>query len=245
MRAAALVSVLMLTAARVALAQPAATPAPGSEASRPAREAMLVDRTAARFVAPETGGPDHPRFVLGRTLAFESRLEVMADEPSGIGAGVQERDVRSALEHDVAEQVLASLAQKLIDDSPADKRPAQSEIDAVGRLVSTAQVERLGGRARVLAAAAAEQLDATEVDALQTRSAFAAWYLDRVVTPLLHPSEEQLRDVYRTTPNPYRGRPFETIRGPLERWFVFDRVRVAEAAFLQAARSHLKLVVTP
>ena len=30
-----------------------------------------------------------------------------------------------------------------------------------------------------------------------TAGAFAAWYLDRAVTPLLHPSDEQLRDVYR------------------------------------------------
>jgi hypothetical protein len=230
-RAAVLSGLLLIGVARVASAETAPQP--------------YVDRVAVRFFAPETGGADHPRFVLERDLAFEARLEVMADSPQGPGDGFQERDVRNALEHDVAEQVLASLGQKLIDDSPADKRPAQAEIDAVVHLVSDAQVERLGGRPRVDAAAAAEQLDASEVDAILYRGAFAAWYLDRAVSPLLHPSEEQLRDVYRTAQHPYRGQPFDAIRSALSRWFVIDRVRVAESAFLQAARSHVKIVVTP
>jgi hypothetical protein len=230
-RAALLTGLLVLGVARVASAETA----PGVD----------VDRAAVRFFAPETGGADHPRFVLERVLAFEARLEQMADSPQGIGDGVQERDVRNALEHDVAEQVLASLGQKLIDDSPADKRPPPSEIDAVVRLVSGAQLERLGGRPRVDAAAAAEQLDASEVDAILYRGAFAAWYLDRAVTPLLHPSDEQLRDVYRTAAHPYRGQPFDKIRDALSRWFVIDRVRVADSAFLQAARSHVKIIVTP
>lgn len=231
MRAAWLTGLLVLGVARVASAETASP--------------TVIDRVAVRFFAPETGGADHPRFVLQRVLAFEARLEQMADSPQGIGDAVQDRDVRNALDHDVAEQVLASLGQKLIDDSPADKRPPPSEIDAVVRLVSRAQLERLGGRARVDAAAAAEQIDASEVDAILHRGAFAAWYLDRAVSPLLHPSDEQLRDVYRTSAHPYRGQPFDTIHDALSRWFVIDRVRVADSAFLQAARSHVKIVVTP
>jgi hypothetical protein len=216
----------------------------GATAAAPARADAVVDRAAVRFFAPETGGADHPRFVLERTLAFEARLEAMGDGAAGLGEGARDRDLRNALDHDVAEQVLATLAQKLIDDSPADKRPPQSEIDAVSRRMATALVERLGGRPRIDAAAAAEQVDPTEVDALLVRGGLAAWYLDRSVTPILHPSEEQLRDVFRTAAHPYRGRPFDEVRDALERWFVLDRVRVAEAAFLQAARSHVKLVVT-
>jgi hypothetical protein len=230
-RAAVLPGLLLLVVTRVASAETA--------------PALVVDRVAVRFFCPETGGPEHPRFVLQRPLAYQARLEAMADNPQGIGDGSQDRDVRNALEHDIAEQVLASLAQKLIDDSPADKRPVQSEIDAILHLVEGAQVERLGGRARIDAAAAAEGLDASEVDALLARGAFAAWYLDRTVAPLLHPSDEQLRDVYRTARHPYRGQPFDRIRDALSRWFVVDRLRVAESAFLQASRSHMKIVVTP
>lgn len=202
------------------------------------------DRTSVRFVSPETGGPAHPRFVLQRTLAFEARLEAMAQGP-GSTVGYEDRDVRTALEHDIAQQMLASLAEKLIIDSPADKRPGLDEVPRVEREVGAAMLERLGGRARVDEAAHAEQLDTAEVDALLHRAALATWYLDRAVTPLLHPTEEQLRDVYRSSAHPYRGQPFEVVREALSRWFVVERVRVAEAAFLQSARSRVKVIVTP
>jgi len=63
------------------------------------------------------------------------------------------------------------------------------------------------------------------------------------VSPLLHPSEEQLRDVFRSSAHPYRGQPFEGVRGALGRWFVIERVRVAENAFLQGARSRVRIIV--
>jgi hypothetical protein len=93
-------------------------------------------------------------------------------------------------------------------------------------------------------AADAEHLDGGEIEALLHRAALASWYLDRAVTPILHPSEEQLRDVYRTSAHPYRGQPFEKARDALARWFVVERVRVAEAAFLQSARSRVKITIT-
>src|SRR5258708_17884756 len=105
-------------------------------------------------------------------------------------------------------------------------------------------LERLGGRARVDEAAKAEQLDPQEVAAIFRRGALAAWYIDRALTPILHPSEEQLRDVYRTSGHPYRGQPLEEVRAALGRWFVVERARVAEGAFLQAARSRVKIIVT-
>jgi len=83
-----------------------------------------------------------------------------------------------------------------------------------------------------------------EVTALLRRGALAAWYVDRAMTPILHPSDEQLRDVYRTSAHPYRGQPLEQVRAPLERWFVVERARVAETTFLQAARARVKIVVT-
>jgi hypothetical protein len=204
---------------------------------------MVVDRAVVRFLSPETGGTAHPRFVLERTLALEARLEAMA-ENGGIGEGYQDRDVRAAMEHDVAEQMLASLAEKLIADSPAEKRPGLGEIPRVEAQLGPALVERLGGRARVDEAAQAEHIDAPEVEALVHRAALAAWYLDRAVTPILHPSDEQLRDVYRTSAHPYRAQPYEQAREALGRWFVIERVRVAESAFLQSARSRVRIIVT-
>ncbi|HEY5241070.1 MAG TPA: hypothetical protein VIJ22_06380, partial [Polyangiaceae bacterium] len=206
----------------------------GHAASAQTPPQMVVDRAVVRFLSPETGGTAHPRFVLERTLALEARLESMA-ENGGIGEGYQERDVRAAMEHDVAEQMLASLAEKLIADSPAEKRPGLGEVPRVEAQLGPALVERLGGRARVDEAAQAEHIDGSEVEALVHRAALAAWYLDRAVTPILHPSDEQLRDVYRTSAHPYRAQPYEQAREALGRWFVVERVRVAESAFLQSA----------
>jgi len=203
----------------------------------------VVDRAVVRFLSPETGGTAHPRFVLERTLALEARLEAMA-ENGGTGEGYQERDLRAAMEHDVAEQMLASLAEKLIADSPAEKRPGLGEVPRVETQLGPALVERLGGRARVDEAAQAEHIDSTEIEGLLHRAALAAWYLDRAVTPILHPSDEQLRDVYRTSAHPYRAQPYEQAREALARWFVVERVRVAESAFLQSARSRVRIIVT-
>jgi hypothetical protein len=203
----------------------------------------VVDRAVVRFFAPETGGTAHPRFVLERTLALEARLEAMA-ENGGIGEGYQERDLRAAMEHDVAEQMLASLAENLIADSPAEKRPGLGEVPRVEQQLGPALLERMGGKAKVDEAAQAEHIEGAEVEALLHRAAMAAWYLDRAVTPILHPSDEQLRDVYRTSAHPYRSQPYEQAREALARWFVVERVRVAEGAFLQSARSRVRIIVT-
>jgi hypothetical protein len=208
----------------------------------PAR--TVLDRAVARFYAPETGGAAHPRFVDQRTLAFEARLESMAERPEGIGDGYQERHVRSALEHHVGEEMLASLAHKLIGGSPANRRPSEADLAHLEQDLASALFERLGGKAEVEAAAAAEQLDAPELDAILRRQALAAWYLDRAVSPLLQPSDEQLREVYRTSTHPYRGRPFDEVRTDLARWFLMERVRAAETAFYQGARTRVIIVVT-
>ncbi len=178
-------------------------------------------------------------------LAFEARLEVLSQGEAGDAYG--ERDVRAALDHHIAEEMLALLADKLVADSPADKRPSAQDLDAVRQAIVTATLESLGGRGRIDQVARAESVDAVEVNVLLERSAMAAWYLDRAVIPLLlHPGDDQLRDVYRTSDHPYRGQPSKIcVRPQLERWFVLQRVRVAESGFLQAARSRLRIVVTP
>jgi hypothetical protein len=205
---------------------------------------IAIDRTVVRFYAAETGGTAYPRYIFERTLAFEARLEALAAATQGIGEAYQEHDVRAALEHHVAEEILATLADRLIADSPPSRRPSAQELALVEQDLAAAMFERLGGRARVDEAARAEQLDAQEVDAIFQRGALAAWYVDRAITPILHPSEEQLRDVYRTSAHPYRGRPLEQVRAALERWFGVERARVAEGAFLQAARSRVKIIAT-
>ncbi|HLK36485.1 MAG TPA: hypothetical protein VKU41_07000 [Polyangiaceae bacterium] len=218
----------------------AATAGPRAAAQPPP---LVVDRAVARFYAPETGGTARPRFVGERMLSFEARLVVLSERADGIGDGYQDRHMREALDRHVAEAMLSSLAHRLISGSIPGKRPSEDEIAHAEVDVGAAIVERLGGRARVDAAAAAEQLDTTEVDDLLRRQALAAWYIDRTVSPILQPSDEQLREVFRTANHPFRGRPFEAVRGPLERWLVVERLRAAEEAFLQSARARLTIAV--
>jgi hypothetical protein len=203
-----------------------------------------VERTVARFSAAEIGGAAHPRFVEERLLAFETRLEVMAEKAEGTGEAYQERHVRDALEHHVGEELLASLANKLIVESPPSRRPTETELDRIEQDLGAAELERLGGRARVEAAAAAEQLDPSVVDTLLRRQAMSAWYLDRAVTPILQPSEEHLREVFRSSAHPFRGQPFEQARTALRRWLVAERLHAAESAFFQAARAHVRIIVS-
>ena len=204
-----------------------------------------IERTAARFFSPETGGADYPRFVFERTLAFEARLAAMAISADGIGESVKARDVREALEHHIAEEILSSLADKLIADSPPPQRPSAGQLGSIAQDIGAALAERLGGRARIDAAARAERVDPNEVEAIVRREAMAAWYIDRAVSPLLHSSEEQLRVVFRSSAHPYRGQPFEQVREALERWFLMERLRATESAFLQAARSRVRITLTP
>jgi hypothetical protein len=100
--------------------------APVSADTAPAR--TVLDRAVVRFYAPETGGTAHPRFVDQRTLAFEARLESMAERPEGIGDAYQDRHVRAALEHHVGEDMLASLAHKLMAGSPPSRRPSDADL---------------------------------------------------------------------------------------------------------------------
>jgi hypothetical protein len=154
-----------------------------------------------------------------------------------------DRDVTSALDRDIAEQILVGLAQKLIDESPADKRPDPRDIEKAEQEVAAGLVARFGGRAAVDAAAATEEIDSAEVDAILRRAGLATWYIDRSIAPMLHPDEETLREVYRTGGHPYRGQPFESARKQLEQWYVVEHTRAAETAYVQSARSHARIVI--
>jgi hypothetical protein len=214
-------------------------PTVSAETSSPS---TTIDRAVVRFYAPELGGTLQPRFIGERLLAFEARLEAMAETSEGIGDGYDEQRIRVALDRHVSAEVAATLAHKLIAALPPSRRPGQDELSAVRSQLSTALFERLGGEDRVRSAARAEQLDSAELDDLMARRALAAWYIDRAVTPILQTNDEQLREVFRTAAHPYRGKTFEAVRAALERWFIVERVSVAESAFLQGIRVKIVLL---
>src|SRR5262245_1107551 len=201
----------------------------------PARaESIEVDRAVVKFTAPELGGPRAPRFVFARVLAFEARVEALAD-PDRQGVAYRERHVSAALERHVAETLLASLR---IDPEPSTTA-LRAQADAAGRRME----ERAGGRDALLEAAQAEGISERELVGIFLRQARASLYLDRMVAPMLAPSDAELRALYRNERTPYRDAPFETILPALRRWYVATRLQEALAAFYQNARARLEIVV--
>jgi hypothetical protein len=197
-------------------------------------EPVLVDRAIVRFSAPELGGVRSPRFILGRLLAFEARLEALADSDRSGGA-YRERHLSAALERHVAETLLAGLR---IDPEPTAPELAQ-QTDAARRLTA----ERVGGLTALEEAARAEGVSQRELYLIFQRQARASLYLDRMVSPMLAPSDAELRALYRSERTPFRDAPFETILPGLRRWYVATRLQSALAAYYQNARSRLRIVI--
>jgi len=196
---------------------------------------VRADRVAVRYVSPDTGGPSRPRFLTERTLAFEARLLSLAEDSS---LDYQERHLRTALDLHIGRDMLAAL--------PLDREPDPQTLARVVATLKHALLDRIGGAEALAKAAKADGISDAEVDAFFARDARAALYVDKSITPVLYPSENQLRDVFRTTANPYRDKNFQDIREDLSRWLVGERVRSSETSFLQTARSRVVLTyITP
>jgi hypothetical protein len=204
----------------------------------PARRAT-VDRIAVRYWAPEGGGAGRPRFITERVLAFEARLEALGEESFGGAAAYRERHVRAAIERHVAEDLLAALTIVHGSEPPNLPRAAES-----ARL---ALEDRVGGHAALEAARAAEGIDESDLKEMLYRQLRAAHYVDLAITPILHPTEEELREVFRTNAHPFRGQKLDDpanpgVRARFVEWLVLERLRQAESGFLQAARTRTKIV---
>ncbi len=200
-------------------------------------ERRAVDSVAVRFYAPETGGPARPLFVTERVLAFEARIEALTESFHDAHPGSApylERHARAALEHHVAEEMLSRL--------PLEHAPPAAELEKMIAEVGQALITRIGGTATMALAAEAEGIAPIEIDAMLRRQARAAIYIDRSISPILKPSDDQLREVYRTAAHPYRSLSFAEAHVDLERWFVAERIRVAELAYLQTARTRVKII---
>jgi hypothetical protein len=204
--------------------------------ANPGQPAAL-DRVVVRFDAPETGGVAKPKFIFERELAFEARLEALADsERLDRSVPYLDRHVRAAMERHVAEELLSHLA---MDPEPS---AAEQERRAAGARDMLAA--RVGGEENFLSAARAEGIEPADLDELLNREARASLYLDRMVAPMLEPSEAELREVHRAGANPFRGQRFDEVMPALRRWYVSERLETALGAFFQnaTARVHLTLL---
>jgi hypothetical protein len=205
------------------------------EPPKPAPDRVTVDRIVVRYWSPETGGASTPHFITERVVAFEARLEALGEESFGTAGAYQERHVRAAIERHVAEDLLAGLT--VVHGTEPPELPRQAE------KAKMAVADRVGGLKLLDAARVAEGLDEAEFALLLYRQVRAAYYVDFAVTPILHPTEEELREVFRTNAHPFKGQKLDDVRERFVRWLVLERLRQAESGFLQAARTRTKIVV--
>ena len=202
-----------------------------------AAEPVIVDRAVVRFEAPETGGTRHPRFVFERELSFEARLEALADpDRAALGdAPYRDRHVTAALDRHIAETILGTLR--------IEPEPTPIELEHQSQLARRMLSDRAGGPSALEAAREAEGLSEREFRRLLLQKARASLYLDRMVTPMLEPSDAELRSLHKSTTNPFRDAPFDTIRPALLRWYVSRRLNAALASFFENARSRIDVTV--
>jgi hypothetical protein len=200
-------------------------------------EPVIVDRAVVRFEAPETGGARHPRFVFERELAFEARLEALADpDRAALGdAPYRDRHVTAALDRHIAETILGMLR--------IEPEPTLLDLEHQSQLARTMLSDRAGGADALDAAREAEGLSEREFSRLLQQKARASLYLDRMVTPMLAPSEAELRSLHKSTNTPFRDAPFDSIRPALLRWYVSRRLNAALASFFENARSRIDVTI--
>lgn len=203
----------------------------------PATAAVSVDTVAVRFSAPEMGGVDHPRFIFTRVLAFEARLEALADgsfRPSETAA-YTETHVQNALERHIAETILEGL-----DVSPA---PSAADIQQRVKSARVALALRAGGAQALDHAAELEGLEPYEVLRIVQRQARASLYLDRMVAPMLEPSDPELRGIHQSGRTPFSKQPYEQVEVALRRWYVARRLREAVLNYYEGSRFRVQISV--
>jgi hypothetical protein len=203
--------------------------APPAQSKPPAVEPP-IDRVLIRWYAPETGGVARPRFVFERELAFEARLESFADPDPEPGA-FRERHVRAALDRRIAETLLANL--------PITPPPTAKEIWARMAAARAMLEQRVRGKEKLEEAAAAEGIGPSEIEAMIGRQARASLYVDRMIAPMLEPSELELRELHTSGATPFTDEPFEKIAPALSRLVIGQRLGQAVEAYYQNARSRV------
>ncbi len=188
-----------------------------------------------RWHAPETGGSAKPQFIFERELAFEARLESLAD-PDPEPGPYHDRHVRAALDRHIGETLLAAL--------PVLPAPDPRQIAARAEAARGVLEQRVKGHENLLAAAAAEGIGSDELDALLRRQARASLYIDKMIAPMLEPSDLDLRNLWQTGSTPFKDRPFDEIKPALSRWYVGQRLGQEAEAYRQTARSRVVINVS-
>jgi hypothetical protein len=146
-----------------------------------------------------------------------------------------ERYVRAALDRHIAESLLASL--------PVQPPVAPQEIAARAEAARAVLEQRVRGRDRLIAAAAAEGISSDELDTLLRREARASLYLDRMIAPMLEPSPVELRALHQAGATPFKNDEFERVQPALVRWYIGQKLSKAIETYYSNARNRVTLVM--
>ncbi|MBP9111279.1 MAG: hypothetical protein KBF88_00655 [Polyangiaceae bacterium] len=198
--------------------------------AEPEVSTTFIDGIAARFHAPEIGGVAQPRFITHRELAFEATILARLEKAEDNFA-FEERHARLALDRILADTLLAEL--------PMERVSKRGELRKIATDLQWVTAFRLGGEDTLVAIAKGQGFSADELTRWFERRARAAFYVNRSVTQLLSLSEAALRESFRTTNHPFRGKTFDEARESLAKWIMDEKLRSAELAFVQNGRSRI------
>jgi hypothetical protein len=190
----------------------------------------LVDRAFVRYVSPETGGGARPRFLMEHEAAFFARVEALIEE-GAINGDFMDRFGRVAVDRIIAEDMLASLQVERGVEPP--------ELPKLTREARETLEARVGGANALLRSMKAEGITDLELEGLLRRRARATYYVDRAISPITKPPEDELYNAFRTLAHPYRTMKYEEGRQRFARWYAYERLRTLEIDFVQSARSRL------
>lgn len=215
----------------------------------------VIDRVLYVFEAPETGGAGSPRTIYERELAFEARIEALAvGEPLLDASGAYaSRHLRAALDRHIATDLLSHLPveserERRLEVHACDaavRPPDAEDLENRVRLARAVLSQRVKGSANLRAALEAEGLNEYELQRFLRREAAAARYLDLMITPMLAPNDAELRELLRSSGNPFHGKPFDKVRCDLRRWVIGQRLGAALGAFLPSSRTRVRLRRVP
>ena len=103
--------------------------------------------------------------------------------------------------------------------------------------------DRVGGEEALLQAQLAEGVSSAELSSILRRQARASLYLDRMVAPMLRPSDAELEAIQRSAPAALQNEAFLRVRPLLLRWYVSKRLQSAMSSFFQEARTRVTITL--
>lgn len=199
-----------------------------------------IDHVVVRWSSRATGGVKKPQFITARELAFEARVEALTEGRRRPRA-YSNKHVHSAIQHNITETMLASL--------PVDPRPTPKQVGTYAEAARAILAQRIGngdatiGAKKIDEARRAEGITNKELDAILRRRARASWYLDKMVAPMLRPSELDLREVHKRGETPFTSQKFDVVEKQLRQWYVSTRIASALERYFRNARTRINVFV--